>query len=205
MLKLPRLNRTRQSLPPSPSVAVRAEQGPGAGDHLPAPPAPAALLTQRCSWPWERRLETLGYPWAAAASGPGRPDWSRRSRGPSSPQLLRGSGSPWSLGAQPGHSRRVPGASCRGAGGRAAPRPPACHCRRPSTRDRGRRSSGERAWQCAPEPPGVKLWRPRRAWTGRGRASRSQPPGVCPASVSQFCNLRARDLSQSWRSFWFYT
>lgn len=113
VLKLPRLSRTRQSLPPSPSVAVRAEQGPGAGDHLPAPPAPAALLTQRCSWPWERRLETLGYPWAAAASGPGRPDWSRRSRGPSSPQPLRGSGSPWSLGTQPGHSRRVPGASCR--------------------------------------------------------------------------------------------
>lgn len=83
--------------------------------------------------------------------------------------------------------------------------PPACHCRRPSTRDRGRPSSGERAWQCAPEPPGVRLWRPRRAWTGRGRASRSQPPGVCPASVSQFCNLRARDLSRSWRSFWFYT
>lgn len=112
------------------------------------------------------------------------------------PVVARGSTRP----LQAGSRRQLPGSRWQSSAA-----PPACHCRRPSTRDRGRRSSGERAWQCAPEPPGVRLWRPRRAWTGRGRASRSQPPRVCPASVSQFCNLRARDLSRSWRSFWFYT
>lgn len=116
-----------------------------------SPPAPAALLTQRCSWPWERCLETLGYPWAAAASGPGRPEWSRRSSGPSSSQPLRGSGSPWvTRTAQLGHSRK----KGLGAGGRTAPRPPACHRRRLRTRDHGLLSSRERARQCALEPPG---------------------------------------------------
>lgn len=174
LLKLPKLRHTRPSLCPS---LPPGEQQCGLGRvadarGLPAccPPAPAALLTQQCSWSWERRRETLGSPWAAAASGPGRPGWSR---GEPRPELPAAATKVWTPVGRP---RPLPG-----AGGRTAPRP------LPATA--GALVLAVTDAQAPESAPGsalrshrdARLWRPRRAWTWRGRAFRSSQPGVCQA------------------------
>lgn len=148
------------SLPPTRSAAVRTLQGRGCpGPPARCPPAPAALLTQQCSWPWARRLETLGSPWAAAASGPERPGWSWGSRGPELP------GAATKVRTPVGRPRPL-----LEADGRAAPRP------LPATAGAlGLAITDSQAPESAPGSAlrshrDKRLWRPRRAWTRRGRA-----------------------------------
>lgn len=169
LLKLPQLRRTRlfvyPSLPPGAQQCGLCRVEDARGPPARCPPVPAALLTQQCSWPWGRRRETLGSPWAAAASGPGRPGWSRGEPRPELPAAAKKVRTPV------GRPRPLPGAS-----GRAAPRP------LPATA--GALGLAVADTQAPESAPGsalrshrdARLWRPRRAWTRRGRAFRSSPP-----------------------------
>lgn len=175
LLKLLRLRRTQLiaplSLPPTRSAAVQDMQGLRCpGGHL-----PAALP----------RLQRYSH---SNALGPGRAagklsdPHGRRQRVAWGAQAGAGgaaAGAPRSCREGP-DARRTP-APAAGNGWQSNAAPLASHRWRPRTPVADAQAPESAPGSALGSHRDERLWRPRRAWTRRGRAFRSSPPRVCQA------------------------